>query len=115
MSECLFCKFVSKEIETEIVFENDKVLAFNDLYPQAKKHILFIHKKHTTNINELSELDSNQLEDVFTAIREYTNLNNLSKNGFRVVNNCGSQAGQTIFHTHFHVLGGEPLGHFGAQ
>lgn len=113
MADCLFCKFVTKEIETEIVFENDKVLAFNDLYPQAKKHILFIHKEHTTNINELSEMNPNQFKDVFDAIREFTSSNNLSKNGFRVVNNCGAHAGQTIFHTHFHVLGGEKLGHFG--
>ena len=114
MSDCLFCKFVNKEIETDVVFENDNVIAFNDLYPQAKKHILFIHKKHTTNINEMSEMDAAQIQDVFHAIREFTNGNSLSKNGFRVVNNCGQNAGQTIFHTHFHVLGGEPLGHFGS-
>lgn len=114
MSDCLFCKFITKEIETEIVFENDKVLAFNDLYPQAKKHILFVHKEHTANINDLSEMNPEQLKDVFAAIREFTNSNNLSKNGFRVVNNCGAHAGQTIFHTHFHVLGGEKLGHFGS-
>ncbi len=114
MSECLFCKFVSKEIETDIVFENDTVVAFKDLHPQAKKHILFIHKKHSTNINEMSEMDNHQIQDVFNAIREYTQSNSLSKNGFRVVNNCGEHAGQTIFHTHFHVLGGEALGHFGS-
>ncbi len=113
MSECLFCKFINKEIETEIVFENDSVVAFNDLYPQAKKHILFIHKKHTTNVNELTEMDPSQLKEVFEAIREFTSSNSLSKNGFRVVNNCGANAGQTIFHTHFHVLGGEQLGRFG--
>lgn len=113
MSDCLFCKFINKEIETEIVFENDNVLAFNDLYPQARKHILFIHKKHTTDVNELTEMDPQQLVDVFHAIKEFTALNALSKNGFRVVNNCGANAGQTIFHTHFHVLGGEALGHFG--
>ncbi len=114
MSDCLFCKFVKKEIETVSIFENDKVIAFKDLYPQAKKHFLFIHKEHTENINEMSEMDPDQIKDVFNAIREFTINNKLSKEGFRVVNNCGADAGQTIFHTHFHVLGGEKLGHFGS-
>ena len=87
------------------------MIAFNDLYPQAKKHFLFIHKEHTENINEM---DSDQIKDVFNAIREFTISNKLSNEGFRIVNNCGANAGQTIFHTHFHVLGGEKLGHFGS-
>lgn len=114
MSDCLFCKFVNKEIETEVVFENENVMAFKDLYPQAKKHFLFIHKKHTTHINELTEQDPKQLTHIFTAIQEFTQSNNLGRDGFRIVNNCGSHGGQTIFHTHFHVLGGESLSQFGS-
>lgn len=113
MEDCLFCKFISREIETEIIFENDKVLAFKDLYPQAKEHYLFIHKNHKKDINEMAETTSSDIQDVFCAIREFTRKNGLEKTGFRIVNNLGRNGGQTIFHAHFHVLGGEVLGSFG--
>lgn len=113
MSDCLFCKFISGEIKTEVIFENEKVLGFKDLYPQAKEHYLFIHKNHSTNVNQMSEETTSDIQDIFNAIREFTSGNALSQKGFRIVNNCGEDAGQTIFHTHFHVLGGEKLGTFG--
>ena len=111
---CLFCKIADGEIPSNKVFENDKVMGFVDLHPQAKDHLLFVHKSHSTNINEMSD-DALNISDVFKAISEFTKSNNLSKNGFRIVTNSGAHAGQTVFHTHFHVLGGEPLGHFGGR
>lgn len=115
MSDCLFCKILKGEIPSEKVFENDHVYAFKDLYPQAKEHYLFIHKQHTTNLNHMVDSDPQQVVDVFKAISTYTKENNLLERGFRVVTNCGEDAGQTVFHTHFHVLGGGPLSSFGAN
>lgn len=113
MSECLFCNILSQKIRTPYVFENESVCAFKDIHPQAKEHYLFIHKKHTTNINELAQTDSKQLVDLFQAISEFTTKNGLAERGFRVVTNLGKDGGQTVFHTHLHVLGGEQLKSFG--
>ncbi|MAZ47604.1 MAG: histidine triad nucleotide-binding protein [Halobacteriovoraceae bacterium] len=111
MSDCLFCRIIAGEIPSAKVFENDHVLGFKDLYPQAKEHYLFIHKSHSKNVNEM---DSTQLSDIFSAIKEFTQNNDLEENGFRVVSNVNKHGGQTVFHTHFHVLGGEQLKHFGS-
>lgn len=113
--DCLFCKFVSGEIKPDKIFENDSVIGFKDLYPQAKEHYLFISKNHSKNVNEMVETNSEDLIAVFSAIKEFTSSNNLSDNGFRVVTNYGPDGGQTIFHTHFHVLGGEQLRGFGSK
>jgi histidine triad (HIT) family protein len=110
---CLFCKINEGTIPSTKVFENENVFAFVDIHPQAKKHFLFVHKNHTENINEMS-LDSKAIGQIFVAISEFTNSNDLSKNGFRVVTNLGKDGGQTVFHTHYHVLGGETLGSFGS-
>lgn len=110
--DCLFCKIIERKIPAEIVFENESVIAFRDLYPQAKLHYLFIHRHHTKNVNEMS-MNAGQIQDVFEAIKNFTETEQLNINGFRVVTNLGPHAGQTVFHTHFHVLGGEKLGGFG--
>lgn len=112
MSDCIFCKIIKRELPTTEVFENNKVLAFNDMYPQAKTHILFVHKEHTCNVNEMAD-HPEQLADIFKAIKDYTSSNSLEKDGFRVVTNLGPNGRQSVFHTHFHVLGGELLGSFG--
>lgn len=114
MSDCIFCKIVEGKIPSTKIFEDENVIGFKDLRPQAKIHQLFIHKKHTRDVNELAKNDAEELSDIFNAIRHYTEQEGLTKDGFRVVTNLGPHAGQTVFHTHFHVLAGEPLGHFGA-
>ena len=113
MSDCIFCKIVEGKIPSTKIFENDNVLAFKDLRPLAKEHYLFIHKRHSRDINELVDTDPAQLADVFSAISAFTKQDALTKNGFRVVTNLGPHSGQTVFHTHFHLLGGEHLGGFG--
>lgn len=113
MKDCLFCKIINKEIPSTKVFENDNVYGFVDITPQAKDHYLFVHKKHSTNINQISEEDASQFKDIFQAIKEFTQSNQLEEKGFRVVTNIGKDGGQTVFHTHFHVLGGEQLRGFG--
>jgi histidine triad (HIT) family protein len=108
--DCLFCKIMQGQIPSTKVYEDDNVFGFLDIQPMAKTHILFIHKKHTENVNGLSTIHVGQ---VFTGIKKFTAGSELEKNGFRIVTNTGAHAGQTVFHAHFHVLGGEPLGRFG--
>lgn len=114
MSDCIFCKLVEGKIPSTKIYEDEHVIGFKDLRPQAAIHQLFIHKTHTKDINELAKNDPSQLATLFNAIRIYTEKENLTKDGFRVVTNQGPHAGQTVFHTHLHVLAGEPLGHFGS-
>lgn len=111
--DCLFCKFVSGEIEPQKVFENESVLGFVDINPQAKEHYLFVSKSHSENVNAMTTKPGD-IEAVFTAIKEFTESNELAKNGFRVVTNLGPHGCQSVFHTHFHVLGGEQLRGFGS-
>ena len=111
-ANCLFCKIAKGIIPAQKVFENEHVFGFVDIHPQAKIHLLFVHKKHTENINEMSG-DPDSIAQMFQGIADYTKGGELSKNGYRIVSNQGLNAGQSVFHTHFHVLGGEALGHFG--
>jgi histidine triad (HIT) family protein len=114
MSDCLFCKIVDGSIPSDKVFENETVIAFKDIHPQAKDHLIFINKKHTKNIIEANDDSPELIAQIFQAISDYTHLiNGLADEGFRVVTNVGPNGGQTIFHTHFHVLGGEKLAKFG--
>lgn len=114
MSDCIFCKIIEGKIPSTKIYEDESVVGFKDLRPQAEIHQLFIHKRHTRDINDLAKNDPSQLADLFNAVRLYTEKEGLVKDGFRVVTNMGPHAGQTVFHTHLHVLGGEPLGHFGS-
>jgi histidine triad (HIT) family protein len=110
---CLFCKIFKGEIPSNKVFESDNVIGFRDLHPQAKDHVLFIHKNHNANIAEMASSDPEDIIEVIRAITRFAKESGLEKTGVRIVSNSGPDAGQTIFHTHFHVLGGEQLGHFG--
>ncbi len=110
MNDCIFCKIIEGTIPSTKVFESDRVIAFKDLRPQASRHYLFVHRSHSRDVNAM---DPKHIGEVYTAIREFTQKDGIDQKGFRVVTNLGSDAGQTVFHTHFHVLGGEPLGLFG--
>lgn len=113
MQDCLFCKIINGDIPSKKIYEDDNVYAFEDISPMAKIHWLFIHKKHTSDIAEMAH-DPDQIVDIFKAITHVTNAQKMDENGYRVVTNLGRDAGQTVFHTHFHVLGGEKLKSFGA-
>jgi len=113
MSDCLFCKIIKGEIPSEKVYSDELVYAFKDIHPMAKIHNLFIHKQHSHDINAMTKDSPDQISDVYKAILKWTQDEQLDSTGFRVVTNCGADAGQTVFHTHFHVLGGEKLGRFG--
>lgn len=113
-SDCLFCKIAEGKIPSTKVFENEFVLGFKDLHPQAAKHFLFIHKKHTKDFVDQSTSSLDQVGQIFGAISLFVKQDGLTSDGVRIVTNMGKHAGQTVFHTHFHVLGGEPLGTFGS-
>lgn len=113
-ADCLFCKIIKGEIPSTKIYEKGNVTGFVDIFPQAKVHLLFVHKDHTANINEMSDLEPQAIGEVYKAIAEYTRKEGLDQNGFRVVTNLGKDAGQTVFHTHFHVVSGERLGRFGS-
>ncbi|WP_353894346.1 histidine triad nucleotide-binding protein [Proteinivorax hydrogeniformans] len=102
---CLFCKIVQGEISTDKVYENDDVLAFNDIEPQAPVHVLIIPKDHYPNIQKTPSED---VAKIFDAIKEIAKQLNLDE-GFRIVNNCGNFGGQTVDHLHFHLLGKRKL------
>lgn len=106
--DCIFCKIANKKIVTDIVYEDDYVIAFNDASPQAPTHILFIPKVHIDSNNEVLE-DDPIISHIFTAIRKVAKEMGFDKDGYRIVNNVGSQGGQTVNHLHFHVMAGRQM------
>lgn len=108
MSACLFCQIIEKKIPADIIFENERMLIFKDIYPQAKEHFLAIPKNHYQNFSEFGES-----EDFLPFIRDFHGFVS-KKEGFRIVTNQGEVSGQSVFHVHFHILSGEKLQGFGA-
>ncbi len=106
MSECLFCKIASKELPAEIVWEDDDILAFKDIKPVAPIHVLLIPKKHISSINDATNEDIEVLGKMQIIAAQIAKSLNIAKQGYRLVNNCGEMGGQTVFHIHYHLLGG---------
>lgn len=107
MTECLFCKMVSGTIKPNVVYENEYVLAFKDINPQAPVHILVIPKVHIATLNELEDIGlSGQL---LMAVNKVARQENLSEAGFRTVINCNKNGGQEVYHLHLHLLGGRQM------
>jgi len=109
MTDCLFCKIRDGEIPTDIVFEDDDVLAFNDVNPQAPVHILIIPKQHISTINDLEEDDERIMGKLFSTAKNLANKKGVSDDGYRLVTNCNAGAGQTVFHIHMHLLAGRAM------
>ena len=108
MENCLFCKIVAGDIPSTKVYEDELVLAFRDIAPQAPTHILVVPKVHIESMNGITEENAAVVAHIFTVIPRIASEEGLEK-GYRVVSNCGSDAGQTVFHLHFHILGGKQL------
>lgn len=106
---CIFCKIANKEIPSQIVFENENVLAFNDLNPQAPVHILVIPKKHISSMNEINSINGESVAEVFEAIAKIVEQAGIKESGYRVISNCGNDGCQSVEHLHFHILGGKKL------
>ena len=109
MSDCLFCKMVSGEIQPDTVYEDDNVLAFRDLNPQAPTHVLVIPKRHISTINDLNSDDAELVGQIYLAAKQVAEIDGIAEDGFRTVMNCNAGAGQTVFHIHLHVLGGRGM------
>ena len=110
MSDCLFCKIINGDIPCDKVYEDDKVLAFNDIDPQAPVHFLVIPKTHIKSANEITAENSSIISRIFEVISKIAKEKGIDKDGYRVVNNCGEHGGQTVGHLHFHVLAGRNIG-----
>ncbi len=109
MSDCLFCKIAAGEIPCNKVYEDEKVLAFYDISPQAPTHFLVIPKQHIKSADDITTDNSHLTAHIFETIAKIAKDLDLSQ-GYRIVNNCGEHGGQTVGHLHFHVLGGQALG-----
>ena len=111
MEDCLFCKIIAGEIPSKKLYEDELCLAFYDIQPLAPQHFLVVPKAHIASAAELGEDNAALVGHIFAVIAKLTKQLGFSV-GFRVVTNCGADAGQTVRHLHFHVLGGKPLGSF---
>ena len=109
MEDCVFCKIIKGEIPSKKVYEDDEILAFYDINPIAKVHVLVIPKMHIKSLQELKEENKDLLFDLFEKINEVAKIVGVDKTGFRVISNVGEDAGQAVKHLHFHILGGEKL------
>ena len=110
MEECLFCKIIEGKIPSNKVYEDEYVYAFKDIEPVAPIHILVVPKKHISCLNEITDEDEILIGKVNTAIVKIAKELGIDKSGYRVVNNCGKDAGQTVMHLHFHILAGIKMG-----
>ncbi len=107
--DCLFCKIINGEIPSAKVYEDEKVYAFRDIEPQAPVHILIIPKEHIASANELTEENASVVGHIFAVAAKIAKDEGIAEGGYRIVNNCGQDGGQTVGHLHFHMLGGRAL------
>jgi histidine triad (HIT) family protein len=110
MSDCLFCKFVSREIQPDVVYEDEDVLGFRDINPQAPTHVLIVPKRHISTLNDLQAEDAELVGKIYLAAQKVAQEEGISEPGYRTLINCNAEAGQTVFHIHLHLLGGRPMG-----
>ena len=107
--DCIFCKIVRGEMPCSKVYEDDKVLAFNDIDPQAPVHVLVIPKKHYESILDIKDDEMDIVAHIHKIINKIAKEKGIDKTGFRIVNNCGEDANQVVKHIHYHILGGKKL------
>jgi histidine triad (HIT) family protein len=110
MSDCLFCKMISGEIQPDTVYEDDEVLGFRDINPQAPTHVLVVPKTHIATINDLQDQHTDLIGKLFLAAKKIAHDEGIAEEGYRTLINCNAGAGQTVFHIHLHILGGRPMG-----
>ena len=109
MPDCLFCKIVAGEIPADLVAESGRTIAFRDINPQAPTHVLVIPKEHHADLATMAAADGDLLTEVATQAHRVAEAERIASGGYRVVFNTGTEAGQTVFHVHAHVLGGRPM------
>src|SRR3954463_10591446 len=109
MADCLFCKIARREIPASVVYEDERVVAFNDINPQAPTHILVVPKKHISTLNDLSAGDDQIVGEVVRRAAAIADERGISAAGYRTVFNTNREAGQTVFHIHLHLIGGRAM------
>lgn len=109
MINCIFCKIANKEIPSELVYEDELVVAFNDIHPQAPIHILIIPKQHIATINDIQSSQEALVGHLFTVAQTIASTLKIATEGYRVVMNCNQYGGQAVYHIHLHLLGGKQL------
>ncbi|OPX44285.1 HIT-like protein [Ruminiclostridium hungatei] len=110
MSDCIFCKIINGEIPSKKVYETEKVYAFHDISPEAPVHVLIVPKEHIASHNELTAGNVGIMMDIHLAANEIARLMGIADSGYRLINNCGTDVGQTVFHLHYHLVGGKSMG-----
>jgi histidine triad (HIT) family protein len=108
--DCLFCKIIDKSIPGNIIFEDEKILAFHDVSPQAPTHFLVIPKQHISTLNELSEDNAGLIGHMLITAKNLAAQQGIAEGGYRLAMNCNEDGGQSVYHIHLHVLGGRKLG-----
>jgi histidine triad (HIT) family protein len=109
MTDCLFCKIREGEIPCDKVYENDDIIAFRDVNPQAPTHVLIVPRKHIATVNDLEEDDKDIVGNMLLAAKKIAADEGIAEDGYRLVLNCNSKAGQTVFHIHMHLIGGRVM------
>jgi len=109
MEDCIFCKIINKKIPASIVFEDEKIIAFNDINPQAPIHILLIPREHFASLNDIPEEKKNILSHLLLKARQIAQEKGIAEKGYRIVLNTEKDSGQEVFHIHFHLLGGRRM------
>jgi len=112
-SDCIFCKIIKGDIPTEKIYEDENVVAFNDISPKSPTHVLVVPKKHVASLNDLKPDDMNMIVQVFDAIKKIAAKQGVAEDGYRVIVNTNRASGQEVFHMHFHIMGGRQLGGMG--
>lgn len=107
--DCLFCRIVAGDMDANIVHEDDNVIAFRDINPQAPTHVLIVPRKHIPTLDDIEPDDAPLVGRLFLAAQKVAAAEGLSESGYRVAMNCREGAGQSVFHIHLHLLGGRPL------
>lgn len=110
MSDCIFCKIIAGEVPSSKVYEDDLIYAFRDISPQTPVHVLIVPKEHIANTNEITSQNAVAVARIFERAGEIASKLGVAQSGYRMITNCGADAGQTVNHLHFHLLGGRSLG-----
>ncbi len=112
MQDCIFCKIVNREIPSQVVYEDERIMAFRDINPLAPVHILIIPKEHLVNVLDITEDNVDLIGHIHLVANKLAREAGIAEKGFRIVTNCNQEGGQIIFHMHYHLIGGEELKNF---
>ncbi|SFL25816.1 histidine triad nucleotide-binding protein [Halanaerobium salsuginis] len=109
MEDCLFCKIAAGELATEFIYSDDQVVVFKDINPQAPVHLLIVPRRHIKDLNNIVETDAELIGHIYQIAAKLAAEYDIADSGYRLVSNCGADGGQSVFHIHFHLLGGREL------